>query len=297
MIPILSKIANRFRSQPKNEESGDDVSYTIKIDDVGYITTNTSSIQIKDSKLGIVNYVYEDTYVYDLSDESDLEDFKKETANDGVSDYSICIETLNGYISKYMDFYIGHFDEHVLLQSELRGICIILKNFLFFLDEMPVEAVARLNMLSSLISDTDNNYVIESRAHADGKMYLKLFKDSYDKLIHERFNKKVIETKRAAKNAAKKSCKFKYYVGDRYSVWNVDTRTNELIESVYEVKKTIYTIGANQVNVVVMKFISGVRRNMRPVSPLDCNAFHIKYEPDLFIFPMNARLIKKSVKL
>ena len=297
MIPILTKIANRFRSRTKDEESGDDVSYTIEIGDVGYITTNTSSIQIKDSKLGIVNYVYEDTYVYDLSDESDLEDFKKETAYDGVSDYSICIETLNGCISKYRDFYIGHFNEHVLLQSELRGICIILKNFLFLLDEMPVEAVARLNKLSSLISDTDNNYVIESRAQADGKMYLKLFKDSYDKLIHEQVTKKALETKREAKNVAKKTCKFKYYVGDRYSIWNINMRTNEPIESVYEVKKTIYTIGANQVNVVVRKVISGVRRNTRPVSPLDCNAFHIKYEPDLFIFPMNARLIKKSVKL
>ena len=297
MIPILTKIANRFRSRPNDEESGDDVSYTFEIDDIGFITTNDSYIQAHDKKLGLVKYDYDVTYVYDLDDDDDAEDFKMHLFSQHLDDFGICLKKMNEHINKYKDFLIGDFDGHVLLQSELRGVHIIMKNFLFVMEHKPEEVNSRLDKLASLVSEADKNYVIESRNHIDGKLYMKYFKESYDKFVQEQISKKILVLKNEAKSLAKKQCRYKYYVGDQYSLMHIDERTGEMVENVYEVRKVVYTIGSNVVNVVIMKHLSGFHSKHKQLSVFDCKAFHIKYEPELFVFPINMNFVKKSITI
>lgn len=297
MIPILSKIANRFRSRHNDEESGDDVSYTFEIDGIGFITTNGTCIQAHDKKLGLVKYDYDVTYVYDLEDDDDAEDFRMHLTVQYLDDYRICHTKINEHINKYKDFLIGDFDGHVLLESELRGVHIILKNFLFVMEQKPEEVDSRLDKLASLVSEADKNYVIESRNHIDGKLYMKYFKDSYDKFVQEQTSKKNHVLKNEAKTLAKKQCRYKYYVGDQFSLMHIDERTGEMVENMYEVRKVVYTIGSNVVNVVIMKHLSGFQNKNKQLNAFDCKAFHIKYEPELFVFPINMNFVKKSVTI
>lgn len=284
MIQVISNLLARIRSTTKESSS-----FTIEIDNIGFITTNKSLVTDNDPKLGFVRYDFSEIELFELDDED--EDVNREIKNV----HSLCKSKFYDNIIKYMDFKIGVFDGNLLIGSELRGVNVIIKNFVFLLKEHRYDAVERVCKIASMFAESDKNYDIESEKHVDGTMYINLFKKSYERYTQTILKNASLSNKKEIKALAKKDCKFKYYIGDSYSLMHIDKKTGKMSESEYEVRKVIYTIGQNIVNIVIMKHISGHASNTRCVNMLDCKFFHIKYEPGLFVFPINTRFNKKSV--
>jgi hypothetical protein len=105
-------------------------------------------------------------------------------------------------------------------------------------------------------------------------------------------NKKMLKLKHEFKHIAKKAVKYKYRIGDRYSIRKKNIDSVDIGNEVFEVKKFIYTIGDNIVNIVIMKQVSGDLYNDKQLTTFDCKAFHLKYEHGLYVFPMNMSLLK-----
>jgi len=202
----------------------------------------------------------------------------------------------NWTVSRYSDLKCGLVKEDLYLMSQIRGCVFIVKNLSFILEHDQDKTVKNLNMLFNLLNKSDSQYNIENSEQIDSDMYLKILTQEYMAVCHEEDVVNTIRSKQDAKKEAKKAIRFHYRIGDFYVIKRKTVTGDIITDDIYKVKKFIYTISNNIVNIVVMKQISGVKNQRKSLSHIDCKAFHIKYESDLYVFPMNSNFYKLTVE-
>lgn len=103
------------------------------------------------------------------------------------------------------------------------------------------------------------------------------------------------KNKKKAKDEAKSFVKVKYKVGDTVILRGKIRDGSERIVKKFEVKKVIWSIHSNPVNILILKQLEGPNNN-RSLDKNDCKKYHIKYEPGLQVYSMmlNFSKIKKK---
>ena len=199
-------------------------------------------------------------------------------------------------IQKYSDLIslVVNDNEDFYVYSKLRGVTMWVKNLVFEWQHEQQDAIERIESVFNIIMEADKHYTIENSSSVDGEYYMSLMEDAYYKQCVITDKCEAIKQKQACKQQAKSKTKFKYRIGDIYSLTmrTLDGKTS--FSELYRVKKFVYTVGNTPVNIVIMKLIGGNTPRRRSISPNDCRAFHIKYENDLYVFSMNTRFTKLS---
>lgn len=97
--------------------------------------------------------------------------------------------------------------------------------------------------------------------------------------------------KKEAKTKAKTSCPIRYKVGDILVLKSKIKDGSKKTIKKFIVKKTIWSIKANPVNILILKQIEGQINNMS-LTKNDCKKYHIKYEENLQVYSMFMNFIK-----
>ena len=148
-------------------------------------------------------------------------------------------------------------------------------------------------MVNSIIEEQlkVNNEIVQSAvstiAVADPKKttLLKVVEPNLEEPINE------AQSMVPAKPIIKKGRKFK--IGEHYFIYPMK---NKKLRREYVVKKTVYTIRDKQVNIVIMKQVSGSNTTRFTLNKDDCLKLHLKYEEGLEVFSMELdwKLIKNK---
>ena len=112
----------------------------------------------------------------------------------------------------------------------------------------------------------------------------------YDEDITERPVQESVEE--VTKPVPKKKVR-KFKIGERYLIYPMN---NKKLRREFVVKKTIYSIKDREVNIVIMKQVSGSESTKFTLSKEDCLKFHLKFEEGLQVFSMELdwKLVKNK---
>ena len=100
---------------------------------------------------------------------------------------------------------------------------------------------------------------------------------------------KISSPKQRSKRTAKERVGKKFKVGDTLYL---DSK-----KRVFILKKFIYTLHTDVVNVLIVKPVSFTPTEaVDTLTRIDCRKYHIKYEPNLFVMPMNMPWHKLNTK-
>lgn len=105
---------------------------------------------------------------------------------------------------------------------------------------------------------------------------------------HNLFVRKLI-----SKNKAKSFIKTRYKIGDILILRGKIKDGSEKNVKEFEVKKVIWSVKSQPVNVLILKQLSGMNTNMS-LNKNDCKKYHIKYEPGLQVYSMSLNFNKKK---
>lgn len=149
----------------------------------------------------------------------------------------------------------------------------------------------KYNMEKALSMNADISY----KDTEDGKVVISVTKDNkttenvfdtLDKEVKEGIDLAMaIRKKKKSKNEAKNAVKVRYKIGDYIVLRGKIKDGSEPIVKKFEVKKVIWSIHANPVNILILKQLEGVNNN-RSLDKNDCLKYHIKYEPGLQVYSM-----------
>ena len=114
-------------------------------------------------------------------------------------------------------------------------------------------------------------------------IYNKMFNNIPTITINKEILKKPEKKKQKKKN--------KYYIGDIYMLRRKSIDGSQEIIKTFILKKYIYTIKNETINVLICKQIDGPRNNIYTLNKTDCAKYHIKFEPGLQVFPMSMNFI------
>lgn len=95
----------------------------------------------------------------------------------------------------------------------------------------------------------------------------------------------IIRKKKRSKNEAKIAVKVRYKIGDHVILRGKIKDGSERIVKKFEVKKVIWSVNSNPVNILILKQIEGPNNN-RSLDKNDCKKYHIKYEEGLQVYSM-----------
>lgn len=189
---------------------------------------------------------------------------------------------------KYHDIDIFYDNDCLLMISRLRGVIFIFRNYSFDVKYNNDKLKNKLITLTKSIDEADEMYVVKDEKSIEPQNYLYLLNGIYTRIYDKEERDKMIHAKHESRRDAKQKALFKYRIGDKYmSKHNLSGNI-----TLFEVKKTVYTVGATIINIVVMKLIYGKPFTKNTLSRTDCKTFHIKYEPGLYVFNMNHRFRK-----
>ena len=99
--------------------------------------------------------------------------------------------------------------------------------------------------------------------------------------------------KKISRDEAKSLVKERYKIGDVLMLKSKIRDGSKKNYKKYIIKKIIWSINSNPVNIIVVKQISGPVTNMS-LSKTDCKRYHIKYEENLQVYSMIMNFIKIS---
>ena len=94
-----------------------------------------------------------------------------------------------------------------------------------------------------------------------------------------------LRKKKWSKNEAKASVKTRYKIGDHVILRGKIKDGSERIVKKFEVRKVIWSVHSNPVNILILKQIEGPNNN-RSLDKNDCKKYHIKYEEGLQVYSM-----------
>lgn len=98
--------------------------------------------------------------------------------------------------------------------------------------------------------------------------------------------------KKDIKHKAKSFVKQKFIVGKEYYLKN-KSLLGKVTYNKFICKKYIYSINDTIVNMVIMKPIDNNVYNAHSLTKYDCLLYHIKYEPNLYVFSMKLNWFSK----
>lgn len=107
-----------------------------------------------------------------------------------------------------------------------------------------------------------------------------------EKLTREEY----IKSKQEAKHNAKKLIGKKFKLG---ALYNLRSKASKVVRT-YQLKKIIWAVNDNPINVVIMKQIAGPSSIVFTLNKCDCKQFHIKYEEGLQVFSMTLNWVLKQ---
>lgn len=189
--------------------------------------------------------------------------------------------------------------ENLYIQSKLRGITIVVKNILFEVIHNIDKATLRVDKLFAFINKADESYELKNSNDANPESYIHFLYDAYTNDCDENDAVTFLKNKQELKRKTKANNRFRYKIGDYYALNVLNVNKENTLVGLYKVVKFIYTISDTPVSIVIMKLELGNCSQRQTLSYNDCKSFHIKYEPDLYVFPMSTRfqkLTKKDVK-
>ena len=97
--------------------------------------------------------------------------------------------------------------------------------------------------------------------------------------------------KKISKDSAKQAITVRYKLGDVLTLKSKIRDGSKKIIKKFIVKKIIWSICSNPVNVIVVKQVEGPVNNMS-LTKADCKKYHIKYEENLQVYSMLTNFIK-----
>jgi len=103
----------------------------------------------------------------------------------------------------------------------------------------------------------------------------------------------VLVKKMISKNKAKSFINRKFKIGDILVLRGKIKDGSERNVKEFEVKKVIWSVKSQPVNVLILKQLSGINTNMS-LNKNDCKKYHIKYEPGLQVYSMSLNFNKKK---
>lgn len=91
--------------------------------------------------------------------------------------------------------------------------------------------------------------------------------------------------------------KTKFIVGNHYMLKFKSLYKKDTVKKTYELKKFVYSMKDEPLNIVIMKQLTGPVSNMLfTLSKKDCERIHLKFEPGLQVFPMSMDWINLTQK-
>ena len=197
------------------------------------------------------------------------------------------------------DFVVFNDDKDVCLTSRFRNVSVMFEGMVSIFDLDPKEAENNFNYVIDLFIEADRAY--ESSDNVDavrGIVYFNIMRDIYEAQMNKEELQKTIQTKQEAKRAAKDAVKDKWFkIGQYYCLKKFGLNGVLKDVHVFRCVKFIYTVGNNPVNCVIMQKIGEpLNGNARTLSRMDCHLWHIKYSPDLYMFPMSQRFYTANQK-
>lgn len=130
---------------------------------------------------------------------------------------------------------------------------------------------------STFLSGLNNTLYFDGLLEEDSKICI---------TNHNSYIKKVL-----AKREAKNSINTKYKIGDILILKSKIKDGSKKYYKKFEVKKVIWSIRNNPVNILILKQISGINNNLS-LDRNDCKKYHIKYEPGLQAYSMMLNFVK-----
>lgn len=203
----------------------------------------------------------------------------------------------NANFENMKDFKVYVDETDYAVTSAMRNVTILIKNIAFQNKVNHDAAVERINSVLALIKEVDAVYQPKTNDEVVEGLYIDVLRDVYEKKIEREEEADAIRLKQEAKNTAKAKVKNKWFrLGQEYVLKKTDIYGHIVGEEAYRCVKFIYTVGKNPVNCVVMKKLDGLMdTDVRALSKSDCQIFHIKYEPGLYMFPMSQRFYKREI--
>lgn len=122
-------------------------------------------------------------------------------------------------------------------------------------------------------------------------IYFKMILSDEEKKYIDAHN--AIVKKMISKQKAKKVTINRYKIGDILVLRGKIKDGCNRLEKTFEVKKVIWSIRSNPVNVLILKQLSGTNNN-RSLTKNDCKKYHIKYEPGLQVYSMLTSFSKRK---
>lgn len=157
------------------------------------------------------------------------------------------------------------------------------------------------NIKKALALDADISYkrqeddITEITVVKDGKTNVETF-SNIDPIVLSGIDEAMaVRKKKKAKNEAKALIPNKYKIGDILILRGKVRNGSERLVKKFEVKKVIWSVKGQAVNILILKQLSGVNNNIT-MSKNDCKKYHIKYEEGLQVYSMLlnfSKLIKK----
>lgn len=187
----------------------------------------------------------------------------------------------------------------------------------------PLKNVSKVNKeISKLIVDSNNLNKEKVKFNIDKALSLNcdiFYKDTEDgktevtvlsndgKSVTETFDNVSLEAKSAidivmsirkknkSKNEAKSKINVRFKVGDIVLLRGKIRDGSKRNIKKFEVKKVIWSVKGNPVNVLILKQIEGINNNMS-LDKNDCKKYHIKYEEGLQAYSMMMNFVKLKRK-
>lgn len=185
-----------------------------------------------------------------------------------------------------------HFIDENIRKSLFNGFkiktCDLMNNSLSTLNPNDIDYVQRSvdEIIQNAIGTIDNGMISTDilRSRSNIKMAVKDTPCNVD-------NDGVNNIEKNSKPEVKKKVR-KFKIGERYLIYPMN---NKKLRREFVVKKTIYNIKGKEVNIVIMKQISGSESTKFTLSKEDCLKFHLKFEEGLQVFSMELdwKLVKK----
>ena len=222
-------------------------------------------------------------------------------------DYSKKINE-SGQFKKKPDFAIftDKDQNDIFVISEFRGVCITCKDLAFMaLKSDKEKADEDWEYLLDLMMKADELFAPESQDDIDNGLWLNMLIVEYEKMMLEETHRNFLIEKCDMKHQAKAEAKYKFRVGEKYSLRSFTLDGIMINYDAFECRQIVYTIGRSIVNTTVMKRLThGKKRSNRCLTPFDCRILHVKYEPELYMYSMNQRFypetdesIQENIKL
>lgn len=121
-------------------------------------------------------------------------------------------------------------------------------------------------------------------------LFKAILSDSQKKMIENHNN---LVKKLLSKNKAKELIKERYKIGDILILRGKIKDGSARNVKEFEVKKVIWSVKSQPINVLILKQLSGTNTNMS-LNRNDCKKYHIKYEPGLQVYSMSLNFNKKK---